>query len=326
MKARVLYEAETLQRPSLTTIYGLPHQVSIFKDNIVSRYTEEALTTFSTKRITLKTLKHIIVHGEDPQIRQVSQGQFLTCKENVPLAAVLVQKWGYGYFHFLVEVLPKILRMNELHKRIPILIDFNTIFIKQVLEYFKITNPIIPYNNNTMFFPVKEAVHITETASGNPTPSDISVIRAHLPPQQSTSTARPHINILLYRRGKERSITNFDQLLTQLKAITPHEEWVVFDQLPFAETVDLFSRAKRIVGAHGAGLTNMIFAPKNIPIIELTPSNMVNLCYWHLSWLLENDHTLCACEALEGGEIHAPIDEVIHSIQTSTLLSQSKSS
>lgn len=322
MKARVLHEAETFQRPSLTTIYGLPHQVSIFKDNILS--SETSITSFSTKRITLKTLKHIVVHGEDPQIRQVTQAQFLTYKENVPLAAVLVQKWGYGYFHFLVEILPKILRMNELHKRIPILIDFNTIFIKQVLEYFKITNPIIPYNNNTMFFPVKEAVHITETASGNPTPSDISVIRAHLPPQQSTSsTARPRVNIL-YRKEKQRSITNFDQLLSQLKTITPHEEWVVFDQLPFTETVDLFSRAKRIVGAHGAGLTNMIFAPKNIPIIELTPSNVVNLCYWHLSWTLENDHKLCACEALEEGEIHAPIDEVIHSIQTTT--SPSKSS
>ena len=313
MKARVLCEAAEFKRPPITTVYGHENQVALFKESLASRYEEDAITTFQTKRITLKTLKNIVVHGEDPQIRQVSQEQIEKFKENVPQAAVLVQKWGYGYFHFLTEILPKVLRMNALQKRLPILIDFNTIFIKQSLEYFKITNPIIPYNNNSMFFPVKEAIHITETMSGNPKPSDIALIRSHLPSQSKTL---PKVNILLYRKGTQRSITNFDELLTQLKALTPSEEWVIYDQLPFADTVELFSRAKMIVGAHGAGLTNMIFAPKQIPIIELSPSTQINLCYWHLSWILENDHKLFACEASDSNEIKAPIDELINVIKS----------
>jgi hypothetical protein len=315
MKARVLCEAEEFKRSPPEKIYGTQTNITIFKESLKERYTEETLTTFSTKRVTLKTLKTIVVHGEIPQIRQITQEQLTEFKENVPLAAVLVQKWGYGYFHFLVEVLPKVLRMNELNKRIPILIDFNTIFIKQVLEYFQITNSIVTYNNNSMFFPVKEAVHITETMSGNPTPSDIAVIRGHLS-HIIKSLTLPKVNILIYRKGQQRSITNFDQLLIQLKALTPSDEWVVFDQLPFVETVELFSRAKMIVGAHGAGLTNMIFAPKHIPIIELCPLSLVNLCYWHLSWILENDHRLFACEASEGYEIKAPIDDLINVIKT----------
>jgi capsular polysaccharide biosynthesis protein len=311
MKARVLCESKEYKRSPPEKIYGTQKNIDIFKDSITQRYTEEAISTFSTKNITLKTLRNIVVHGEIPQIRQVSDDQLKRFKEHVPLAAVLVQKWGYGYFHFLVEVLPKVLRMNELHKRIPILIDFNTVFIKQVLEYFEITNPIIPYNNSSMFFPVKEAVHITETMSGNPTPSDIELIRSKLHP-----STLPKVNIIIYRKELQRSILNFDELLIQLKANNPSEEWVVFDRLPFKETVELFSRAKMIVGAHGAGLTNMIFAPKKIPVIELSPSDEVNLCYWHLSWILENDHRLVASHVTKNQEIEAPIDEILSIIKT----------
>lgn len=309
MKPRVLCEAKEFKRSPPEKIYGTQSNISFFKESIEERYTEEALTTFSAKNITLKTLRNIVVHGEVPQIRQVTDDQLKRFKEHVPLAAVLVQKWGYGYFHFLVEVLPKVLRMNELDKRIPILIDFNTVFIKQVLEYFEITNPIIPYNNNAMFFPVKEAVHITETTSG--TPSDIELIRSKLQP-----STLPKVNIIIYRKELQRSILNFDELLIQLKTQMPSEEWVVFDRLPFKETVELFSRAKLIVGPHGAGLTNMIFAPKNIPIIELCEANVANLCYWHLSWILENDHRLVACDSTKNQEIDAPIDEILSIIKT----------
>jgi capsular polysaccharide biosynthesis protein len=312
MKARVLCEAKEYKRPTIETVYGTPLNITLFKETLSQRYDKEALAIFSTKNITLKTLRNIVVHGEIPQIRQVTDDQLKRFKEHVPLAAVLVQKWGYGYFHFLVEVLPKILRMNELHKRIPILIDFNTVFIKQALEYFEITNPIIPYNNNTMFFPVKEAVHITETMTGNPTPNDISIIRNKL----QISTQLPKVNIIIYRKELQRSIINFDELLTQLKVQTQNEEWVVFDRLPFKETVELFSRAKMIVGAHGAGLTNMIFAPKGIPVIELSPSDEVNLCYWHLSWILENDHRLVASQVKENQEIEAPINEILSVVKT----------
>lgn len=312
MKARVLCEAEEFKRPPLTSIYGHENQVALFKESLASRYEEDNLTTVTTKRITLKTLTNILIHGEVPQINYISQKQLHIYNNYLPKAAVLVQKWGFGYFHFLVEILPKVIRMNEIDKEIPILIDYNTMFIDEALEYFKITNPIVPYNTDTMFFPVKEAIHITETMSGNPSPSDISLIRSRLP---YTSIPLQKVNIIIFRKEQKRSIKNFNELLSQLKSVTPNEEWIVFNQLSFTKTVELFSRAKMIVGAHGAGLTNMIFAPKNIPIIELSPSNQVNLCYWHLSWILNNNHKLFACEALENDEINAPIDEIINVIK-----------
>ena len=79
-----------------------------------------------------------------------------------------------------------------------------------------------------------------------------------------------------------------------LKARFPTEQFVIFDTLPFDKTVQLFERAKLIIGAHGAGLSNMMFGAKKTPIIEIFPTTVVNLCYWHLSWTLNNPHYILA--------------------------------
>jgi capsular polysaccharide biosynthesis protein len=44
---------------------------------------------------------------------------------------------------------------------------------------------------------------------------------------------------------------------------------VVLSGMPFAEQVRLFSRARVIVAAHGAGLTNLMFAPAKAVVVEI---------------------------------------------------------
>ncbi|MEA5516182.1 glycosyltransferase family 61 protein [Nodularia sp. UHCC 0506] len=47
---------------------------------------------------------------------------------------------------------------------------------------------------------------------------------------------------------------------------------LICEQLSLAEQVQLFSSAEAIAGPHGAGLTNMIYAPCGIPIAEILSS------------------------------------------------------
>lgn len=62
------------------------------------------------------------------------------------------------------------------------------------------------------------------------------------------------------------------------------------------ETVELFSKAKIIVGPHGAGFTNMLFSPNGITIIEFMDLNNPNICYWHLSEMLQNKYYMIPCK------------------------------
>jgi len=293
----VLYESDAISRKGLENVYGSPKNIEIFLDKYKNvTYKNKSITLYPEKRIVMKKLENIIVFGGEPVIQELTEEQLKGFKEYVPLAAVLVQKWGYGFYHFINEMLPKIIRIYEYNPKMPILIFYNETFIKQTLEYLKITNPIIVYNNGTMIFPIKKAIHITETASGNPTLSDIEIIRKHIN-KRVPRVDKPAINIFIYRKEQLRSIVNFNEIFEALKVEFPEEEWIIFNSLAFSEAVELFSRAKLIIGAHGAGLSNMIFAPKGIPIIELFPNDMVNLCYWHLSWTLENRHSCFICDS-----------------------------
>ena len=49
---------------------------------------------------------------------------------------------------------------------------------------------------------------------------------------------------------------------------------VVLSGMPFADQVRSFSRARVVVGAHGAGLSNLIFAPSGAAVVEITSTNL----------------------------------------------------
>jgi capsular polysaccharide biosynthesis protein len=121
---------------------------------------------------------------------------------------------------------------------------------------------------------------------GNPSPQKISLLREKI--SQKLSFEKNY-GILIKRSEPYRSIINHDELLEFLKQ--EYEiEWKVFDKLPFKETTELFSKASMIVAPHGAGLTNMLFSSENITVIEIMDKNDPNVCYWHLSEMLNNNH------------------------------------
>jgi hypothetical protein len=272
-----LYTSSEYKRKDVDNIHGQPQNVAIFLEVVKAKY-KDTLTTYPKKTILLKTYKNIGVYGTIPMFKSISPNQ-----ATIPFAAILVQKWGYGFYHFVNEILPKIIRVFEYDATIPIIIFYNS-FIKNILTYLGITNPIISYDRPCM---CKEAIMITDTESGNPSPNDIALIRKYV----RFNPVEKQVIVLIYRKEKQRHISNFDEIYNGLQTKFPNEKIVVFDSLPFEETVQLFQSAKLIIGAHGAGLSNMIFGSK-APIIEIFPENMFNACYWHLSWILENPH-LC---------------------------------
>lgn len=294
----ILYESDDVQRPDILHIHGPPELASALSEAAAARYREKPLGLFPKKRIVLRHLQNISVSGIDP---------ILETSKDAPTnlrGAILVQKWGYGFYHFVNEMLPKILRIHERDPSMPI-VTFYTDFIKALLDYAGVKNPIIPYNGYELSF--NDALHITDTASGNPTPDDIRLIRKHF---RIPDTGKRDTNILIYRKESKRSLSNFFELKAALKAVPGR--WTVFDSMPLEATIDLFSRAKLIVAAHGAGLSNMIFAPKGTPTIEISPVDF-NACFWHLSWILENPHHfVAAASGPPDHQMEVDVDSVVN--------------
>ncbi len=285
------------KRNDVENVQGKPHHVAYFLEIVKAKY-KDTLTTYPKNTILLKKYKNIGVYGTIPMFKTISPNQ-----ATIPFAAILVQKWGYGFYHFINEILPKIIRVFEYDATVPIIIFYNS-FIQHILTYLGVTNPIIRYDKPCM---CKEAIMITDTESGNPSPNDIALIQKYV----RFNSVEKQVIVLIYRKEKMRHISNFDEVYSGLQAKFTNEKIVVFDSLPFEETVQLFQSAKLIIGAHGAGLSNMIFANKT-PIIEIFPENMFNACYWHLSWILKNPHLCFVTDSL----LTVDVDELCEAVQS----------
>lgn len=64
-----------------------------------------------------------------------------------------------------------------------------------------------------------------------------------------------------------------DEVLTRHKIKTVHPE-----EHSFRKQVALFENADLIVGPHGAGLANIVFAVPETPVVEIFSPNYVNVC------------------------------------------------
>ena len=65
---------------------------------------------------------------------------------------------------------------------------------------------------------------------------------------------------------------------------------VLLEDMPCAEQVVLFQQAKLVLGAHGAGLTNIIHCKSGTPVVELMPSGLDRPCYPVLSQIFDLRH------------------------------------
>jgi tetratricopeptide (TPR) repeat protein len=65
---------------------------------------------------------------------------------------------------------------------------------------------------------------------------------------------------------------------------------VLLESMPFEEQIALFSRAKAIVAPHGSGLTNIIFCGSGTKVIELVSPNYIRHYYWASAQQLNLEH------------------------------------
>jgi predicted O-linked N-acetylglucosamine transferase (SPINDLY family)/glycosyltransferase involved in cell wall biosynthesis len=211
-------------------------------------------------------------------------------------AVFLVQKWGYGYYHWIAEQLPKLIKIINFFKQQHIdysnmkFIVYKTQFVEDTFTSLNIdVSCIQPYNDSTIY-KINTCWFTNNIIGGNPNLEVLNIVRS----QFNKDTSMFPVSIVI-KRTNARSMSNHEQLMDQLRSQFPEREWVEYDMLPFEETVELFNRAELVIGTHGAGLSNIIFAPTNVCVIELLSESDPNFCYWHLASSFNMDYWTIAC-------------------------------
>lgn len=205
----------------------------------------------------------------------------------MPRMALLPQLWGYGYYHFVLEMLPRILRAAREDPTIPILTWYNKTFIHSAFAALGVRNPIVPYRPDRAFG-AASCMTVTETLCGRPSREDVRLLRDAVGARDGDVGAKC---IILWRDPKtRRAIVNHDALVASLRAAFPGEDWVEFKgEGTFQEQVALFRDAKLVIGAHGAGMANLAFAPPTARVIEFMIIEETNICHWHTSAMVSDE-------------------------------------
>jgi hypothetical protein len=90
------------------------------------------------------------------------------------------------------------------------------------------------------------------------------------------------------KRARWRRIVNEEEILPILEK--EGFEYVELEKLSFQEQADIFSQASAIAGPHGAGMTDILFAPRGIPVLELFAERYVIPEYCMLAHILDQNY------------------------------------
>ena len=200
--------------------------------------------------------------------------------------AILASTGSANYYHWLFDVLPRL----EILRKAGFLKNPNLTFLlerplnkfqRESLCYYGFTMPKVCFLED---FPhvVCEEMILTSLPGriGDVPPWVCDFLRS---PQVglSPTTNKKNMYFITRRKTTSRNLLNENLLLESLaslgvQAVEPQD-------LPFSEQVALFANADVVIGAHGAGLANIVFCKSKSQVVELIPSEYRNKCYWALA-------------------------------------------
>ncbi|WP_158442059.1 MULTISPECIES: tetratricopeptide repeat protein [Planktothrix] len=239
-----------------------------------------------------------------------SQHQIFSLAEIPPLkiiegrVAVLSGLSGNVYFHWLVDILPRIKILPENG------IDLDSIdwflinstqqnFQRETLEKIGIPHHKIIETDQVSYLQASSLIVPSYPASvGWVVPHTINFLRSlfltDISPPIKTYSPRIYIS---RNQARYRRLLNEPEILDYLSS------WgfvsVDLETLTVQEQANLFSQVEVIIAPHGAGLTNLVFCQPHTVVIELVSPHYLRPYYWQISQQLGLQHYSIQGESLE---------------------------
>ena len=109
----------------------------------------------------------------------------------------------------------------------------------------------------------------------------------------------------------KRRVRNEDELMSSLSEYG--FERYILSELSVAEQVELFSKAEIVLSPHGAGLTNIIYAPNDVTVIELFGDRKKNTFY-RIAEMLGYEYRYIDCDH-DSVDIIVDVDRIEREVQ-----------
>jgi len=214
-------------------------------------------------------------------------------KKRLPGAhCLLAHPWAFGYYHWIIEILPRlsILERFSATKHVPIIVPNRlTRFQLESLSAAGIHTSRFTQLDAGYWQPDRLYVPAMLGPTGNPSPHAVEWLKTRFRHTGVGSIRSSAGMFYLTRRdASQRRVLNEPEILLFLRSIG--FETICPGDYPFSQQIELFRNARVVLAPHGAGLTNMVFAPAGALLIELFGDNYINGCYWALANICKQQH------------------------------------
>lgn len=241
---------------------------------------------------------------------------------------VLVHNSYTGYFHWLLESLPRILIAKEKLPHFSLLLPntFTDSFYKDTLDLLGV-NTVERIHAKTIYKAPKLALPYLLEPMGSFSPAIVANLKNVLlnsPLLSSVDESKLPKSGLLYvsrKKAPRRKIVN-EQQVEELM-LQHGFDVICFEDYTTYEQILLCSRARAIVTIHGAGLSNILFMPQGSTVIELRKfDNNLNHTYERLSHALGHKYSLLYCPAADKSQLVQDADLQVNLDDVQALLEQ----
>eukprot|EP00656_Telonema_subtile_P026026 TRINITY_DN28028_c0_g1_i2.p1 TRINITY_DN28028_c0_g1~~TRINITY_DN28028_c0_g1_i2.p1 ORF type:complete len:712 (+),score=65.79 TRINITY_DN28028_c0_g1_i2:99-2234(+) len=330
--AQVKFLPEALQAVAVGASYGISGWAAQSSGLVPPGARQGAFNNLvlHEKKLYGITLSNVQLQGIDAVLRQGCRVLLTTPRLYVPLqterlplvpassrkivelqeAISVVSFSGHNYFHFLCEVLPRVVVSRvlwpERFKKVPLLIrdvrpgvrnhkiSHTPLFVNETLTALGIS-VYLKYDRHAVYR--AKTLHVvdwwpTDTRPDTSFHAPASALRlARSELRQAFAVAKKvqaaPLVVWVSRRGRDRDVLNEDAVLTALREQLSGVEilrWAGNEGMAAAAVV--FGRADVVVGPHGAGLSNILFCEK-CELVELALESAQMRYFAHLAMALE---------------------------------------
>ena len=197
-----------------------------------------------------------------------------------------------NYYHFLFDLIPKV------SSKINQLCEYNLItftgpksrMLEELISLLGINDITVVMNNKTSYFGKSVCTPSNLAEVGDPDNKTIeSILALYSRISGNVKKTRYPKKIYVTRmNASKRRVLNETDLIFEFRkeniSVVKLEEYSLIDQY------FMFKDAELVIGAHGAGMSNIVFCKEGTKIIEMFPSNYLEPCMFNIASMINLDY------------------------------------
>lgn len=229
---------------------------------------------------------HILNFSKTRRLKQLLW--FLKPYRTVDQGIWVIDEWSAEYFHWLTDALSRLIAAESLIGNHSVLLPERYERLPYVQASLDILNIKAHYYNPRNRLVVKELILPSHTApTGNYNIEMIQKLRERF--MMATTIHATKKIYVSRRKANKRKVLNESDVVVLL--LDYGYEVHNFEDYSFQDQISLMRQTKKLVGLHGAGLTNMLFMQEQGQILELrNEQDSHNNCFFSLASALNHDY------------------------------------